>query len=206
MTSVCLAALVSSAWISKSAAQQAPTVKATAKPAAKASGDPAKRFIDTANEDLRRLIVKAGTADWVKNTYITDDTELLAAAANDELLGYTSQAIKKAARFTRAHTDADTRRMLTLLRVSSSLAGPSDPKARLELTSLAAKMEALYGKAKACGKDGTNPKCLDIEALNGLFQKSRNEAELPGSSSWPTRARARSGSPTPARCGGRPTT
>jgi peptidyl-dipeptidase A len=171
MTTFALAVLGSSVWLSTSAAQQAEKPKTPAV-------DPAKRFIDKTNEDLRRLIVKAGTADWVKNTYITDDTELLAASANDELLGYTSQAIKQATKFKNARTDADTKRMLTLLRVSSSLAGPSDPKLRLELTSLGAKMEALYGKAKACGKDGTNPKCLDIEALNGLFGKSRNEAEL----------------------------
>jgi peptidyl-dipeptidase A len=150
--------------------------KGVAPPAASAAE--AKRFVVATNEALLRLIVNSSTADWIKNTYITDDTERQAAAANDELLGYMNQAVKQAARYASVPADPDTQRMLYLLRVSSTLAGPSDPKLRLELTTLGAKLEGLYGKAKACGKDGKDKKCLDIEALDLLFQKSRNEAEL----------------------------
>ncbi len=156
----------------------------------------AKAFIDSTNQTLRRLTVKSATADWVKNTYITDDTERLAAAANDELLGFMSEAVKKAATFENLPMDPDTRRMLLLLRVSSPLAAPRDPALRLELTTLAAKLEGLYGKAKSCpppaagnlqnggggssgGSSGPkDQKCLDIEALNVLFQKSHSEPEL----------------------------
>ena len=164
----------SALMLSESVAQQAVATKAP-------SAADAQRFIDATNETFRRLTVRSATADWIKNTYITDDSERMAADANDELLGFMNQAVKQAARFAKAPADADTRRMLTLLRVSSSLAGPSDPKLRLELTTLAAKMEGLYGKAKACGQDVKNGKsktCLDIEALNGVFGKSRNEPEL----------------------------
>ena len=142
---IALATLVGAIFlpVGQAAAQEAP-------PPAARGGSPAKRFVDTVNEDLRRLTVRASTAEWIKNTYITDDSERLAAAANEELLGFMSQAVKKAARFAKAPTDPDTRRMLQLLRVSSSMAAPSDPKLRLELTTLAAKMEGIYGKAKAC--------------------------------------------------------
>jgi peptidyl-dipeptidase A len=148
-----------------------------------ANGEPpasksAKAFVDGVNANMRRLLVASQTADWIKNTYITDDTERMAAAANDELLGYTNQAIKQSTRFTKVAADPDTKRMLKLLRVSAALAAPSNPKLRLELTTLGAKMEGHYGKAKACGRDGTQKACLDIEALDVLFQKSRNEAEL----------------------------
>jgi len=137
----------------------------------------AKRFIDATNESLRRLTVAASTAEWVKNTYITEDTERLAAAANDELLGFMHGAINRAAAFAGKPTDVDTRRMLELLRVSSPLAGPGDPRARLELTTLGAKLEGTYGKAKAClGPHGGE--CLDIEELNLLFQKGRDEPRL----------------------------
>jgi peptidyl-dipeptidase A len=138
----------------------------------------AKTFVGHVNDELKRLQVRASTADWIKNTYITDDTERAAAMANDELLGFMSRSVKEAARFNRVATDSDTKRMLYLLRVSSPLAAPADPKARLELTTLGAKLEGRYGKAKACGADGKSSKCLDIEALDVLFQKSRNEAEL----------------------------
>jgi peptidyl-dipeptidase A len=142
-----------------------------------AANDP-KAFIGKVNDDLKRLTVRSATAEWIKNTYITDDTERMAASINEELLGYLSGAVKQAARFASVKTDIDTERQLKLLRVSSSLAAPSDPKLRLELTTLAAKMEGHYGKAKSCGAEGNSPNCLDIEALNVLFQKSRKEPEL----------------------------
>jgi peptidyl-dipeptidase A len=147
------------------------------------TGDPARRFVAEVNEEYRRLNVKFSTAEWVKNTYLIDDSERLAAAANEELLGWKGQAVKKAARFAKARTDEDTRRMLKLLRVSASLAAPSDPKLRLELTTLVARMEGIYGKAKACPPAGAGNvqgagTCKDIEELSVLFQKSRNEAEL----------------------------
>ena len=141
-----------------------------------------KSFIAGVNEDYRRLSVKSSTAEWIKNTYITDDSERLAAAANEELLGFMSSSVKLAARFAQSKSDPDTERMLHLLRVSSSLAAPADPKLRLELTTLGAKLEGLYGKAKACG-DGKGDakaaaKCRDIEELNLLFGHSHSEPEL----------------------------
>jgi peptidyl-dipeptidase A len=140
----------------------------------------AKRFVASVNDQLRKLYVRSDSAEWIKNTYITDDTERVAAAAREEVLGYTSQAVKQAASYAQAPADPDTRRQLQLLRVSSSLAAPSDPKLRLELATLASKMEGVYGKAKACGADGQKPAkdCKDIEALTVLFQNSRKEPEL----------------------------
>ena len=169
----------------RSAAHAQDTEKSQAPAKATGGGSAAQRFVSGVNEDLRRLTVRASTAEWIKNTYITDDSERLAASANEELLGFMSQAVKKAARFSKAPADADTKRMLQLLRVSSALAAPSDPKLRLELTTLAARMEGIYGKAKACKGSGSGQsagnqdgQCKDIEELAVLFQKSRNEAEL----------------------------
>src|SRR5207253_9578833 len=88
------------------AAQQAP------------APDP-KQFVSKVNEDLKRLLVESSTADWIKSTYITDDTERNAAAANERLLAYSSDAAKTATRFKDLPLDPDTSRMLYLLRVSS---------------------------------------------------------------------------------------
>jgi len=138
----------------------------------------ARAFVKRVNDELKLLQTRASTAEWIKNTYITDDTERNAALVNDELLAYTNKVVKEAARFTKVADDADTRRMLQLLRVSSSLAAPADPKARLELATLSARLEGHYGKAKACGADGKATTCRDIEELDLLFQNSRKEAEL----------------------------
>jgi peptidyl-dipeptidase A len=155
-----------------------PAPPAPAPAASGASRSDAQAFVGHVNDELKRLTVRASTADWIKNTNITDDTERMAAAANEELLGFTSRAVKDAARFAQVAVDPDTKRMLLLLRVSSSLAAPGDSKLRLELTTLGARLEGLYGKAKECGADGKKQKCRDIEELDLLFKKSRNEAEL----------------------------
>ena len=45
------------------------------------------------------LSVDAGRADWVKSTYITDDTELLAAKARERDIAATVEFAKKATQF-----------------------------------------------------------------------------------------------------------
>jgi peptidyl-dipeptidase A len=166
----------------------ATTVPAVADPPPARSPAGAKTFVTKVNDELKRLQVRSSTADWVKNTYITDDTERLAADANEALLGYMARAVKEAARFRNVRADADTTRMLKLLRVASPLAAPMDDKLRLELTTLAAKMEGDYGKAKSCF--GTPEKCLDIEALTVLLAKNRDEPTLRAAwSGWHAAAR-----------------
>src|SRR5258708_24952471 len=113
----------------------------------KPSAEEAKQFVASANVTLKRLYTESQTADWIKNTYITDDTERNAAASNDRTLAFTSEATRTATRFKDLPLDFDTARMFYLLR----LAGPGieDPAKRLELTTLAAKLQGPY----IAGKD-----------------------------------------------------
>src|SRR6185295_4638376 len=92
-------------------------------------------------------------------------------------MAYVASAIKQAARFIGLKLDADTSRMLYLLRVSQVLPAPSDTKKREELAAIAAKLEGLYGKGKYCGKDGKG-KCRDLEELSEVLAKSRKYDEL----------------------------
>src|SRR5712691_10068901 len=59
----------------------------------------AKVFIGKVNDEVKRLAVEASTADWIKNTFITDDTERNAASANDRLLAYGTDATKASRQF-----------------------------------------------------------------------------------------------------------
>jgi len=172
---------VVAAWFAGLLLSCASTSKAPATPASAGSGGEgaagegsAKEFVGKTNTDLLQLSIRSNTADWIKNTYITDDTERVAAAANDELLGYTAAAVKSAARWNGAKLDPETARMLYLLRTSSSLAAPADPARRLELTTLAARLEGLYGKGKYCRVG----KCRDLEDLSDVLGKSRDPKEL----------------------------
>jgi peptidyl-dipeptidase A len=157
-----------------------------------ATPEEARKFVDKVDADLKTLMVKSATAEWIKNTYITDDTERNSAAVNEELLGYTNAAVRGAKRFAKVKADPDTMRKLHLLRVSSSLAAPADPGRRLELTTLGAKLEGLYGKAKACLKSHTvnGEKCADIEALTPFLAKTRDyDALLDAWTAWSVPAR-----------------
>ncbi|WP_224362987.1 M2 family metallopeptidase [Hyalangium versicolor] len=139
----------------------------------------AKQFADRVNADLKRLFTRQATAEWIKSTYITDDTEQNAAWINEEVLAYMNQAIKDSRRFDGLKLDSDTARTLHLLRVNSPLAAPSDPQKRAELTTIAAKLEGTYGKGKACKKDKAGKEtCKDLGELEDVMAASRNYDEL----------------------------
>jgi peptidyl-dipeptidase A len=135
----------------------------------------AKAFVDRVDGELRTLLVDAGKAEWDKNTNITDATEKAAAAANEKVMEYMAKSIKDATAFTDPEIDADTRRKLHLLKVTTSPPpAPSDPEKRKRLAELGSKMEGIYGKGKACeGK-----KCRDLGQLEDVINNSRNYDEL----------------------------
>ena len=152
-------------------AQEQPPVQTKGTPAE------AKAFVQRVNEDLKRLWTKQATADWIRQTYITDDTERNSATINEEVLEYVARAIKESTRFQGLQLDPDTARMLLLLRVSSPMPAPNDAKKRAELAAVAAKLDGMYGKGKYCGKDGKG-KCRELGELEDVLAKSRNYNEL----------------------------
>jgi peptidyl-dipeptidase A len=133
-------------------------------------------FIKNAEARLLELNVLSSRADWVKSTYITEDTEILAAKADERAIAAQVDLAKQATRFDHLKLPADVARKMMLLKVSLVLPTPADPKASAELTDIAARMEGAYGKGKWCppGKE----KCLDIEDLTRLMATSRDPQEL----------------------------
>jgi peptidyl-dipeptidase A len=136
----------------------------------------AEAFIKNAEAKLLELSVLSSRADWVKLTYITDDTEILAAKADERTIAAQVELAKQATRFDQLKLPADVARKMLLLKVSLVLATPADPKQSAELTDITSRMEGTYGKGKWCppGKD----KCLDIEDLTRLMATSRDPNEL----------------------------
>jgi peptidyl-dipeptidase A len=138
----------------------------------------AKAFATRTNDELKKLWAESARADWVKNTYITDDTEAIAAQAAEKVMLYTARAIKEARKFDGVKVDDDTARTLLLLKLSADLPAPDDPKKTAELADLAAKMTSMYGKGKACRKVAGKEECRDLEVLSKLMSTSRNYDEL----------------------------
>ena len=139
----------------------------------------AKDFVDQVDRDLRTFLVASSKAEWEKNTNITDANEKAAAEANEKLMEFMGTTIKAATGIKTDGLDPDTARKLHLIKTAASPPpAPSDPAKRKELAELGAKMEGIYGKAKAC-KDLKNPKtCKDIGQLSDIMSESRNYDEL----------------------------
>ena len=57
--------------------------------ARKPTAEDARKFIDAAEQKLLVLSVDQSRADWVKSTYITDDTETLAAKLDERQIAAT---------------------------------------------------------------------------------------------------------------------
>jgi peptidyl-dipeptidase A len=144
-------------------------------PSSTAQPDPNK-FIDDAEARLLTLTVDASRADWVKSTFITGDTEILAAKADERLINATVELAKQSARFDLSHLPDNLARKIRLLKLSLDLATPANPRESEELTRIVASMEGAYGRAKYCPEPG---KCLELEPdLTRIMASSRNPNEL----------------------------
>jgi len=135
----------------------------------------ARAFIERAQSKLLELSVQDARADWVKSTFITYDTEILAAKADQDAIEATMQLAKDSTRFSHLKMPEDLARQFLLLRLSLTLAAPSDPKEAEELTQVASQMEGIYGSGKYCPHEGG---CLDLDQLSDILRTSTDPARL----------------------------
>jgi peptidyl-dipeptidase A len=150
-------------------------------PAAPAAGAPtveeAARFLADVDVELRRIWTAGARASWVNQNFITDDTDALSAAAEEQNMEYLGRAIKAAARFDGLALPPDLARQLHLLKVAITLPAPSDPKKRAELAGLEVSMQSMYGKGKYC-PERLKGKCLVLGDLEKVMTESRKYDEL----------------------------
>ncbi len=123
---------------------------ATADPAAEvATVEGAREFIARVEKDLLEYSIEASQVNWVNATYITEDTDALAAKINavgtEKSVKYALEAAKYA---TLPGLDYDTKRKLDILRTGIILPAPTTPGAATELNEIATKLQSQYGKGK----------------------------------------------------------
>ena len=138
----------------------------------------ARVFLDTANATSLKLGIQASQAGWVQQTYITDDTEALAARANQAASEAGARFAKEATRYDGVQVSADERRQLNLLKVSLVLASPSDPKESDELSKIMARLESAYGKAKWCADAAKADTCKNIDDVTHILASPGDEKAL----------------------------
>lgn len=133
--------------------------------------------MDNAQKELLDVSVRGQRAGWVEETYITYDTEQIAAHANDEAIAATTRLINESRKFDSLKLPPELRRQFDLLRLSLSMPAPYDAKLRQELTQIATWLEGAYGSGKYC-PNGDSSKCLGIDDLEEQMAKSRNPMDL----------------------------
>ncbi|MFV0645628.1 MAG: M2 family metallopeptidase [Sphingomonadaceae bacterium] len=127
----------------------------------------AKSWMTDVQKDLFDYTVDAGRIAWVNATYITDDTDMLAARSG--AIG-TQKAVRYALDAARLKDidglDYDTARMLDILRYNITLPAATREGAAEELSTISTRLASQYGKGKGT-LNGKPVNGSDIEAEMG---------------------------------------
>ncbi len=155
--------------------------RATASPAPARAVEPqptpadVDAFVARAEAELLAYSNRAQRVFWVQETYITPDTEALAAAAGAEGTALSVRLALEAARFANVPGISDeTRRKLTMLRTGITLPAPTRAGAAEELATITTRMSSAYGRGRGT-LNGQEINGSDIEAAMGT---NRNPLEL----------------------------
>jgi peptidyl-dipeptidase A len=137
----------------------------------------AQAFMDKAEAELLELSSFAARAGWIQATFITDDTEFVAAKEGERVIARTTELVEQSKRFDSLDMPPDLKRKFLLLRLGLTLPAPNDPKLRTELTQIAASLDGSYGRGKYC-PGGDETKCMGIDEIDVRMAKSRDPKEL----------------------------
>jgi peptidyl-dipeptidase A len=146
---------------------QAPQSAATLPTAAAPTPADADAFVARAEKELGDLSVYVARAQWVNSTYITEDTDFLAARATAEgTVASVRLANEAAAYASLAGLSYDTKRKLDILRQGLVAPAPKTAGAAEELSTIMTGLQSAYGKGKGSYK-GKATRGNDLEALMG---------------------------------------
>ncbi len=180
----------------------------------------AQTFVAAAEKEAFDFSLDLNRAQWVNATFITDDTDALAALFGAQDTEMKVRFALEAAKLKRAPgLSPDLSRKLDLLRTALVLPAPTTPGAAIELNRLSTALQSAYGKGMGT-LDGKPINGSDIEAEMGNLNHTPAEyaemwkswhdqvgapmkADISASSRSPMPAPRNWALPTPARCGAR---
>ena len=142
---------------------------------AAAPTETAEEFVARINDEYLELYKESAAAGWVRATYITPDTGLLAARMNERYSAWHTAAVKDSMAYDGVEMDASTRRAMDLLKLGSSAPAPDDADKRRELATIGTELSGLYGAGKWCKDDGD---CMSGSELEHFMTQNRDFDEL----------------------------
>ncbi len=165
--------LVSSLALGLSLALATPVL--AAEPAAAPSAADAQKFVADAEKALGDFSIYNAQVQWINNTYITEDTDAVAARVGAEGTEMSVAYASQAARFLQAPgLDAETKRKLDILRGGLVLPAPATAEAAKELNEIATRLNSTYGK----GKGTLNGKPINGSDIEAEMGTNRNPEQL----------------------------
>ncbi|MDZ7645293.1 MAG: M2 family metallopeptidase [Woeseiaceae bacterium] len=132
----------------------------------------ADEFVARLNDELRELGRQVGAANWVRATYITHDTAILATAASERYAAWHSRSVAESLRFADESLSPSTARALKLLKLGTSEPAPDDAEKRRELAEITTELTGMYGAGEWCPDDGRN--CMSLNELENVLADSRD--------------------------------
>jgi peptidyl-dipeptidase A len=138
----------------------------------------AERFMKQVEQQLLPLTIIQNQANWVRESFITDDTEALGSQANEVVMEFVGRKAAEAAAFNPllVQMPFDLRRKMDILKTNLDMPAPKDTQKRQELAKISTSMDSLYGKGKYCSKRLNQ--CLDLEQISAQFAKNRDYDDL----------------------------
>ncbi|MBA3563057.1 MAG: M2 family metallopeptidase [Gammaproteobacteria bacterium] len=137
-----------------------------------------EEFVARINDELEELNRETGAAEWVRATYITKDTAVIAAGASERSLEFFTRAVEEAAQYEGTEMSPDAERQIMLLKLGTSAPAPDDPAKRAELARITTEMEGTYGAAKYCPEGAEGDDCLDLPEMVEIMSDSRDYDQL----------------------------
>ncbi len=135
----------------------------------------AAQFVAAAEKDLADFSNDAARIQWINSTYITDDTNALAAANSAVGTEKTVRYALEAAKYADIEgLDADVERKLNIMRTSVNLPAPTTEGAATRAAELSVSLGSQYGAGRGT-LNGEEINGSDIEAEMGNLERTPEE-------------------------------
>ena len=171
-TSLAALAIASAA---PAAAQNAAPAAATADAAYPMTPQGAADWVAMVESEMGDFGVEYARVSWVNSTYITPDTDALAAKYGAQATEMSVRYANEAAKYAQVQgLDADVARKLDILRNGIVMPAPVRDGAATELNEIATSLNSQYGKGKGT-LDGQEISGSDIEAEMGSLERTPEE-------------------------------
>ncbi|MDH3531539.1 MAG: M2 family metallopeptidase [Gammaproteobacteria bacterium] len=155
--------------------QQASEQAIAEPPRRAAAGESAEAFVARISTEFEGWWKELNAANWLRETYINEDSAMVQALANERYAAWHSKMVKEALYYDGLAMSPATRRALDLFKRSALIVAPDDAAKRKEQARIQTELAGLYGAGSYCRSPGD---CLVLGELEQIMAQSRDYDEL----------------------------